>query len=105
MRCGSVTVQSPPYCLHCRYKKDCCSMPGSASKPAATTLSPALISEVRLMSNRLKDALETLLRRHPQLAAVFDVQQGAALQILPLLDEGSSLRHWPWKRCNLRRMR
>ena len=50
---------------------------------------------------RLKDALETLLRRHPQLAAVFDVQQGAALQILPLLDEGSSLRHWPWKRCNL----
>jgi hypothetical protein len=35
------------------------------------------------------------------LAAVFDVQQGAALQILPLLDEGSSLRHWPWKRCNL----
>jgi amino acid adenylation domain-containing protein len=50
---------------------------------------------------RLKDALETLLRRHPQLAAIFDVQQGAALQILPLLDEGSSLRHWPWKRCNL----
>ncbi|MFZ3180190.1 MAG: condensation domain-containing protein, partial [Methylocystis silviterrae] len=50
---------------------------------------------------RLKDALETLLRRHPQLAAVFDVQQGAALQILPLLDEGSSLRHWSWKRCNL----
>ncbi|KAF0210202.1 MAG: dhbF [Methylocystaceae bacterium] len=50
---------------------------------------------------RLKDALEMLLRRHPQLAAVFDVQQGAALQILPLLDEGSSLRHWPWKRCNL----
>ena len=50
---------------------------------------------------RLKDALETLLRRHPQLAAVFDVQQGAALQILPLLDGGSSLRHWPWKRCRL----
>jgi amino acid adenylation domain-containing protein len=50
---------------------------------------------------RLKDALETLLRRHPQLSAVFDVQQGAALQILPLLDDGSSLRHWPWKRCNL----
>ncbi|WP_312029713.1 non-ribosomal peptide synthetase [Methylocystis sp. H62] len=50
---------------------------------------------------RLKDALETLLRRHPQLAAVFDVQQGAALQILPRLDEGSSLRHWPWKRCKL----
>ena len=50
---------------------------------------------------RLKYALEMLLRRHPQLAAIFDVQQGAALQILPLFGEGSSLRHWPWKRCNL----
>ncbi|CCJ08167.1 non-ribosomal peptide synthetase [Methylocystis sp. SC2] len=50
---------------------------------------------------RLKDALETLLRRHPQLAAVFDVQRGAALQILPLLDENSRLRNWPWKLCKL----
>jgi len=47
--------------------------------------------------DRLRDALETLLRRHPQLAAIFDVQQGAPLQILPLIDEASSVRRWPWK--------
>ncbi|MGD9544280.1 MAG: amino acid adenylation domain-containing protein [Methylocystis sp.] len=50
---------------------------------------------------RLRDALETLLRRHPQLAAIFDVQHGAPLQILPRIDEDSGVRLWPWKRCNL----
>ncbi|MFO1103166.1 MAG: amino acid adenylation domain-containing protein [Methylocystis sp.] len=49
---------------------------------------------------RLQDALETLLRRHPQLAAIFDVEQGAPLQLLPLIDARSSERRWPWKLCD-----
>ncbi len=48
---------------------------------------------------RLRNALETLLHRHPQLGAIFDVQQGAPLQILPLIDERSDVRRWPWKHC------
>ncbi|TDX62534.1 amino acid adenylation domain-containing protein [Methylosinus sp. sav-2] len=46
---------------------------------------------------RLRDALEALLRRHPQLAAIFDVeQQGRAFQILPLVEGPQALRRWPW---------
>ncbi|TLG75096.1 non-ribosomal peptide synthetase [Methylocystis sp. B8] len=50
---------------------------------------------------RLRDALETLLRRQPQLAAAFDVQQGAPLQIVPLIDEGAGARRFPWTDCGL----
>lgn len=45
---------------------------------------------------RLRDALEALLRRHPQLAAIFDVEQGRAFQILPLVEGPQALRRWPW---------
>ncbi|WP_400771092.1 amino acid adenylation domain-containing protein [Methylosinus sporium] len=45
---------------------------------------------------RLRDALEALLRRHPQLAAIFDVEQGKAFQILPLVEGPQALRRWPW---------
>ncbi len=56
--------------------------------------------EGRLDVEKLRGALETLLRRHPQLAAIFDVQQGAPLQILPAIDERSEAPRWPWKQCN-----
>ncbi|CAN2536619.1 Dimodular+nonribosomal+peptide+synthase [Methylocapsa aurea] len=45
---------------------------------------------------RLRDALEALLRRHPQIAAIFDVEQGRAFQILPLVEGPQALRRWPW---------
>jgi len=57
--------------------------------------------EGRLDVEKLRGALETLLRRHPQLAAIFDVRQGAPLQILPAIDERSQAPRWPWKQCNL----
>lgn len=47
--------------------------------------------------DRLRNALETLLRRHPQLAAIFDVQHGAPLQILPRITEDPDIRRWPWQ--------
>jgi amino acid adenylation domain-containing protein len=50
---------------------------------------------------RLREALATLLRRHPQLAASFDSRGGAPLQIVPLIDEESDARRWPWKHCSL----
>ncbi|MGD9540910.1 amino acid adenylation domain-containing protein [Methylocystis sp.] len=56
--------------------------------------------EGALDAERLRHALETLLRRHPQLAAIFDVEQGAPLQLLPLIGERSGERRWPWRQCN-----
>ncbi|WP_244594748.1 non-ribosomal peptide synthetase [Methylosinus sporium] len=50
---------------------------------------------------RLRDALEALLRRHPQLAAIFDVEQGKAFQILPLVEGPQALRRWPWSEWRL----
>lgn len=47
---------------------------------------------------RLRDALEAVLQRHPQLAALFDTE-GDALQLLPRLNPAE--RYWPWLQYDL----
>ncbi|MEJ2792356.1 non-ribosomal peptide synthetase [Iodobacter sp. LRB] len=46
-----------------------------------------------LDTERLRDALEAVLDRHPQLAAMFDDESGS-LQLLPLVSGHG--RRWPW---------
>ncbi|MFC7419020.1 amino acid adenylation domain-containing protein [Iodobacter arcticus] len=49
---------------------------------------------------RLRDALEAVLVRHPQLAAMFDNESGnQAMQLLPLVS--GSKRRWPWAQQDL----
>ncbi|QHB33955.1 amino acid adenylation domain-containing protein [Yersinia canariae] len=49
---------------------------------------------------RLRDALESLLRRYPQLGAIFDSElHSESLQILPKIH--SSARRWPWQQHSL----
>ncbi|MDG9672159.1 amino acid adenylation domain-containing protein [Hahella sp. CR1] len=49
---------------------------------------------------RMRDALEAVLRRHPQMAAAFDAETVAQpLQLIPLVIDGE--RRWPWSQCYL----
>ncbi|ABC30550.1 Non-ribosomal peptide synthetase modules and related protein [Hahella chejuensis KCTC 2396] len=49
---------------------------------------------------RIRDALEAVLRRHPQMAAAFDTEVLAQpLQLIPLVIDGE--RRWPWSQCYL----
>ncbi|QDQ27202.1 amino acid adenylation domain-containing protein [Chitinimonas arctica] len=48
----------------------------------------------------LRDALEAVLARHPQLGALFDSElRREPLQLLPLATRAE--RRWPWSRCSL----
>lgn len=49
---------------------------------------------------RLRDALESLLQRYPQLGAIFDSElHSESLQILPQIQD--SARRWPWQQYDL----